>query len=123
MNTNLYTICNSLESQINLFETAGQVSDHFRALALMSSLPKVDWLLCDLPLGDAAGLYSRNLRRVFCEFGGVINCFRSTLSISDRLYKAGALDKIISATLSRLFWRFSMPQLYFRIPRTVHHHG
>ncbi len=90
MNTNLYTICNSLESQINLFETAGQVSDHFRALALMSSLPKVDWLLCDLPLGDAAGSYSRNLRRVFCEFGGVIKCFRSTLSISDRLHKAGA---------------------------------
>ncbi len=88
MNTNLYAICNSLESQINLFETAGQVSDHFRALALMSSLP----------LGDAAGSYSRNLRRVFCEFGGVINCFRSTLSISDRLYKTEALDKIISAT-------------------------
>ena len=32
---------------LNLFVTAGQVSDYIGARALMSSLPAVDWLLAD----------------------------------------------------------------------------
>jgi transposase len=32
---------------LNLFVTAGQVSDYIGAWALLSNLPKVDWLLCD----------------------------------------------------------------------------
>lgn len=45
MNTKLHAICDSQGRPINLFVTASQVSDYIGARALLSSLPKVGWLL------------------------------------------------------------------------------
>ena len=47
MNTKLHAICDSQGRPLNLFVTAGQVSDYIGARVLLSSLPKVDWLLGD----------------------------------------------------------------------------
>ena len=47
MNTKLHAICDSQGRPLNLFVTAGQVSDYIGARAMVSSLPKVDWLLGD----------------------------------------------------------------------------
>ena len=44
MNTRLYAICDSQGRPINFFVTVGQDSDCIGARALISSLPKVDWL-------------------------------------------------------------------------------
>ena len=47
MNTKLHAICDSRGRPLNLFVTAGQVSDYIGARALCDSLPDVDWLLGD----------------------------------------------------------------------------
>ena len=47
MNTKLHAICDSQGRPLNLFVTAGQVSDYMGARALLSSLPSVKWLLGD----------------------------------------------------------------------------
>ena len=47
MNTKLHAICDIQWRPLNLFVTAGQVSDYIGARAFLSSLPKVDWLLGD----------------------------------------------------------------------------
>ncbi|EIE48625.1 transposase, IS4 family protein [Citreicella sp. 357] len=47
MNTKLHAICDSQGRPIDLFLTAGQVSDDIGARALCDSLPDVDWLLGD----------------------------------------------------------------------------
>ena len=47
MNTKLHAICDSQGRPLNLFVTAGQVSDYIGARPLLNSLPKVDWLLGD----------------------------------------------------------------------------
>ena len=47
MNTKLHAICDSQSRPLNLFVTAGQVSDYIGARVLLSSLPKVNWLLGD----------------------------------------------------------------------------
>ena len=47
MNAKLLAICDSQGRPLNLFVTAGQVSDYIGARALVVSLPKVDWLLGD----------------------------------------------------------------------------
>ena len=47
MNTKLHATCDSQGRPLNLFVTAGQVSDYIGARALLSSLPDVDWLLGD----------------------------------------------------------------------------
>ena len=47
MNTKLHAICDSQGRPLNLFVTAGQVSDYIGARALCSSLPEVNWLLGD----------------------------------------------------------------------------
>lgn len=47
MNTKLHPICDSQGRPLNLFVTAGQVSDYIGARALLSSLPNVAWLLGD----------------------------------------------------------------------------
>ena len=47
MNTKLHAVCDSQGRPLNLFATAGQVSNYIGARALLSSLPKVDWLLGD----------------------------------------------------------------------------
>ena len=47
MNTKLHGICDSRGRRLNLFITAGQVSDYIGAQALLSGLPNVEWLLCD----------------------------------------------------------------------------
>ncbi len=47
MNTKLHAICDSQGRPLDLFVTAGQVSDYIGARALLSNLPNVDWLLGD----------------------------------------------------------------------------
>lgn len=47
MNTKLHAICDSQGRPIDLFVTAGQVSDYVGACALLSGLPRVKWLLGD----------------------------------------------------------------------------
>ncbi len=47
MNTKLHAICDSQGRPLNLFVTAGQVSDYIVSRALCDSLPDVDWLLGD----------------------------------------------------------------------------
>ena len=47
MNTKLHAIYDSQGRPLNLFVTAGQVSDYIGARALLSSIPDVDWLLGD----------------------------------------------------------------------------
>jgi len=47
MNTKLHAICDSKGRPLDLFVTTGQVSDFIGARAMLSSLPKVDWLLGD----------------------------------------------------------------------------
>ena len=50
INTKLHAICDSRGRPLDLFVTAGQVSDYIGARALLSSLPDVDWLLGELPV-------------------------------------------------------------------------
>ena len=45
MNTKLHAICDSQGRPLNLFVTAGQVSDYIGARALLGSLPNVGSLL------------------------------------------------------------------------------
>ncbi len=47
MNTKLHAVCDSRGRPLNLFVTAGQVSDYIGAKALISSLPSFEWLLGD----------------------------------------------------------------------------
>jgi transposase len=47
MNTKLHAVCDSQGRPLNLFVTAGQVSDYIGARALLDSIPDVDWLLGD----------------------------------------------------------------------------
>lgn len=47
MNTKIHAICDSQGCQVNLFVSAGEVSDDISARALMGSLPKVGWFLGD----------------------------------------------------------------------------
>ena len=47
MNTKLHAVSDSQGRPIDLFVTAGQVSDYIGARDLLSSLPKADWLLGD----------------------------------------------------------------------------
>ena len=49
MNTKLHAICDSQGRPIDLFVTAGQVSDYIGARALLGGLPNVKWLPGDLP--------------------------------------------------------------------------
>lgn len=44
MNTKLYAVCDSLRRPIDLFITAGQVSDYIGARSLPGGLPNVKWL-------------------------------------------------------------------------------
>ncbi len=52
MNTKLHAICDSQGRPLNLFVTAGQVSDYIGARALAGSLPQVDRLLGDCGYDD-----------------------------------------------------------------------
>ncbi len=47
MNTKLHAICDSQGRPLDLFVTAGQVSDYIGARAPIRGLPKVEWLLGD----------------------------------------------------------------------------
>ena len=47
MNTKLHAVTDADVCLIRFFKTAGQVSDYTGAAALLSSLPKADWLLAD----------------------------------------------------------------------------
>jgi len=47
MNTKLHAICDSRGRPLNLFITAGQVSDYIGARVLLNRLPDADWLLGD----------------------------------------------------------------------------
>jgi transposase len=47
MNTKLHAICDSKGRPLDLFVTAGQVSDYIGARVPLSGFPNVDWLLGD----------------------------------------------------------------------------
>ena len=47
MSTDLQAICDSKGLPLDLFVTAGQVSDYIGARALLGSLPDAEWLLGD----------------------------------------------------------------------------
>lgn len=47
MNTKLHAVTDAQGRPIRFFMTAGQVSDYMGAMALLSDLPKADWLLAD----------------------------------------------------------------------------
>ncbi len=47
MNASLHAFCDSLGRPLNLFVTAGQLSDDIGARAWRGDLPDVDWLLGD----------------------------------------------------------------------------
>ncbi len=47
MNTKPQAICDGQGRPLDLFVTAGQVSDYIGARALLGNLPKADWLLGD----------------------------------------------------------------------------
>lgn len=47
MNTKLHAVCDSQGRPLNLFVTAGQVSDCIGARVLLRGMPKVEWLLGD----------------------------------------------------------------------------
>ena len=45
MNTKLHAVTDAQGRPIRFFMTAGQLSDYMGAMALLSDLPKADWLL------------------------------------------------------------------------------
>lgn len=47
MNTKLHAICDNEGRPLDIFVTAGQVSDDICARALLGNIPDVDWLLGD----------------------------------------------------------------------------
>ena len=47
LNSKLHAVTDALGRPIRLFLTAGNVSDYIGARALLSSLPKAEWLLAD----------------------------------------------------------------------------
>ena len=47
MNTKLHAVTEDSGGPVRFFITAGQVSEHTSAAALMSGLPEADWLLAD----------------------------------------------------------------------------
>lgn len=47
MNTKLHAVTDANGRPLRFFMTAGQVSDYTGAAALLSSLPRADWLLAD----------------------------------------------------------------------------
>ena len=59
MNTTLHAICDSQGTPIDLFITAGQVSDYIGAGALLYGPPSVKWLPGDR--GDDAVLFQEAL--------------------------------------------------------------
>jgi transposase len=67
MNTKLRAICDSQRRPLDLFVTAGRVSDCIGARALLSSLPDVDW-----PLGDRG--YDAGWFRVALKDKGMRAC-------------------------------------------------
>ena len=50
MNTKLHAVTDAQGRPIRFFMTAGQVSDYMGAMALLSDLPKADWLLGSGPI-------------------------------------------------------------------------
>jgi len=85
-NTRLHAICDSQGRPLNLFVTAGQVSDYIGARALLSSLPDVDWLL-----GDRG--YDADWFREALEDKGIRACIpgrkqrKTTVKYDKRRYK------------------------------------
>lgn len=47
LNTKLQAISEAKERSLKFFKTAGEVSDHTGAAALLGRMPKADWLLAD----------------------------------------------------------------------------
>ncbi|UOA33645.1 hypothetical protein DSM110093_03480 (plasmid) [Sulfitobacter sp. DSM 110093] len=90
MNTKLHAICDSRGRPLNLFVTAGQVSDYIGARALCDSLPDVDWLL-----GDRG--YDADWFREALKDKGIHACIpgrkqrKATVKYDKRRYKRGRL--------------------------------
>ena len=83
MNTKLHAICDSQGRPLNLFVTAGQVSDYIGARALVSSLPKVDWLLGDRGYGaDWFREALKDWRRVATRYDRCPKVFLSAIALA-----------------------------------------
>ena len=82
MNTKLHTICDSQGRFLDLFVTAGQVSDYIGARALLNSLPKAEWLLGDR--GYAADWFREALKD---------KCIRACISCLKQRNKAVKNDQ------------------------------
>ena len=95
MNTKLHAICDSQGRPLDLFITAGQVSNYIGARALFGSLPEVDWLLGDLG-------YDADWFREALKNKGICACIpgrkqRKKPVIYDKLrYKRRSLDGTFS---------------------------
>jgi len=73
LNSKLHAVTDAFGRPIRLFLTAGNVSDYIGARALMSSLPKADWLLADR--GYDADWFRNGLKDM-----GIIPCIPSRKS-------------------------------------------
>jgi transposase len=86
MNTKLHAICDSQGRLIDLFLTAGHVSDYIGARALLSELPDVKWLL-----GDRG--YDADWFREALQDKGMLACIpsrkkrKTTVKYDKRRYK------------------------------------
>ena len=100
MNTKLHAICDSEGRPLNLFVTAGQVSDYIGARALLSSLPDVDWLL-----GDRG--YDADWFREALKDKGIRACIpgrkqrKKTVNYDKRRYKRRNRIEIVSVRPDR----------------------
>jgi len=74
MNTKLHAIRDSQGRPLSLFVTAGQVSNYIGARALLSSLPKVDWLLGDRGYDADWFNFTRRLQRLGWMGGALTIC-------------------------------------------------
>ena len=106
-------ICDSEGRPLNLFVTAGQVSDYIGARALLSSLPDVDWLL-----GDRG--YDADWFREALKDKGIRACIpgrkqrKKTVKYDKRRYKRRNRIEIMFGRLKD--WR-SVATRYDRCPK------
>ena len=102
----MHAICDSRGRPLNLFVTAGQVSDDIGARAFLSSLPDVDWLL-----GDHG--YDADWFREALKDKGIRACIpgrkqrKNTVKYDKRRYKRRNRIEIMFGRLKD-WWRVAM---------------
>ena len=87
MNTKLHAVTDAKGRPIQFFMSAGQVSDYTGAAAMLSSLPKAEWLLADRG-------YDADWIRKALQDSGIKACIpgrksrKKTMKYDKRRYKA-----------------------------------